>query len=68
VIKSGDVVVEEGELRNVRNGRQFIVQPAFDDQIEAFLRPLFQKVYTMSFDNYPVEIERLHSPDITPCT
>ena len=67
VIKGGDVVVEEGELRNVSNGRQFLVQPAFDDQIEAYLRPLFQKVYTMSFDNYPVEIERLQQPDIKPC-
>jgi formylmethanofuran dehydrogenase subunit A len=68
VIKSGDVVVEEGALRSVGNGRQFIVQPSFDSSIETYLRPLFQKVYTMSFDNYAVEIERLHSPDITPCT
>jgi formylmethanofuran dehydrogenase subunit A len=68
VIKNGDVVVEEGALRSVGNGRQFIVQPSFDDTIETYLRPLFQKVYTMSFDNYPVEIERLQSPDITPCT
>jgi formylmethanofuran dehydrogenase subunit A len=67
VIKGGDVVVEEGQLRNVSNGRQFLVHPAFDDQIEAYLRPLFQKVYTMSFDNYPVEIERLQEPDIKPC-
>jgi formylmethanofuran dehydrogenase subunit A len=44
------------------------VQPSFDSNIETYLRPLFQKVYTMSFDNYPVEIERLQSPDITPCT
>jgi formylmethanofuran dehydrogenase subunit A len=68
VIKGGDVVVEEGALRSVGNGRQFIVQPSFDNSIETYLRPLFQKVYTMSFDNYPVEIERLQSPDITPCT
>jgi formylmethanofuran dehydrogenase subunit A len=59
VIKGGEVVVEEGELRTVGNGRQYIVQPAYDEQIEAYLRPLFQKVYTMSFDNYPVEIERI---------
>jgi formylmethanofuran dehydrogenase subunit A len=67
VIKGGDVVVEDGALRNVKNGRQFIVRPAFDDKIEEYLRPLFQKVYTMSFDNYPVEIERLQQPDIKPC-
>jgi formylmethanofuran dehydrogenase subunit A len=67
VIKSGEVVVEEGAIRAVSEGREFIVQPAFDETIEEFLRPLFQKVYTMSFDNYPVAMERLARPDIQPC-
>jgi len=64
VIKGGEIVVEDGEIRNVIDGREFIVQPSFDDQIEAYLRPLFQKVYTMSFDNYPVEMERIARPNI----
>jgi formylmethanofuran dehydrogenase subunit A len=67
VIKSGEVVVEEGAIRNVSEGREFIVQPSFDETIEEYLRPLFQKVYTMSFDNYPVAMERLARPDIQPC-
>src|SRR5712691_6024555 len=67
VIKSGEVVVEEGEIRTVSEGREFIVQPSFDESIEEFLRPLFQKAYTMSFDNYPVAMERLARPDIQPC-
>ena len=29
-------------------------------QIEEYLRPLFQQVYTISFENYPVEAERVH--------
>ena len=33
--------------------------PAYDAKIEDFIRPLFQQHYTMSFDNYPVEMERL---------
>jgi len=32
-----------------------------------YIRPLFDKVYTMSFENYPVEIERLRRPEITAC-
>ena len=32
-------------------------------QIEEYLRPLFQKVYTISFENYPVAIERLRQPE-----
>jgi formylmethanofuran dehydrogenase subunit A len=67
VIKGGQVVVEEGEVRAVADGREFIVHPACDESIEAYLRPLFQKVYTMSFENYPVEMERLRHPEIRRC-
>lgn len=67
VLKAGEVVVEEGELRNSVEGRQFVVEPAFDPKIEDFLRPLFQQHYTMSFENYPVEMERVERPEIQPC-
>ena len=64
VLKAGEVVVEEGEVRAPIEGREFIVRPSFDSQIEEYLRPLFQKVYTISFENYPVEIERLRHPEV----
>ena len=64
VLKGGEIVVEEGEVRAVTEGREFIVRPAYDDQIGEYLRPLFEKVYTISFENYPVEIERLRRPDV----
>ena len=67
VIKGGEVVVEDGQIRAVSEGRQFLVQPSFDEHIEEFLRPVFQKVYTMSFDNYPVEMERLRHADVVAC-
>ena len=67
VIKGGEVVVEEGEIRAVIEGREFVVQPAYDAEIEEFLRPLFQKVYTMSFENYPVEMERVHGMELADC-
>ncbi len=67
VIKGGEIVVEEGDVRQVTEGRDFIVHPACDAAIAEYLRPLFQKVYTISFDNYPVEIERLRDPEIRPC-
>jgi len=40
------------------------VQPPCDEKIEEYLRPLFQQVYTMSFDNYPVEIDRIAKPEV----
>jgi formylmethanofuran dehydrogenase subunit A len=68
VIKGGEVVVEEGDIRKVIDGREFVVHPSFDEKIEDYLRPLFQQVYTMSFDNYPVELERVHGMQIADCT
>jgi formylmethanofuran dehydrogenase subunit A len=67
VIKGGEIVVEEGDIRNVHQGREFIVKPVFDEKIEDYLRPLFQQVYTMSFENYPVELERIERPEIHAC-
>ncbi|MBO0699143.1 MAG: formylmethanofuran dehydrogenase subunit A, partial [Zavarzinella sp.] len=60
VLKGGELVIEEGELRNAVEGRGFVVRPQYDAKVEEFLRPLFQQQYTMSFDNYPVEPERVH--------
>jgi formylmethanofuran dehydrogenase subunit A len=67
VIKGGEVVVEEGEIRKVDTGRQYAVRPAFDPTIEDYLRPLFQQHYTISFDNYPVELERLEHAEVHSC-
>ena len=64
VIKAGEIVVEEGEIRNMSQGREFVVQPAYDASIEEYLRPLFQQYYTMSFENYPVELERLEGAEV----
>lgn len=67
VIKAGQVVVEDGEVRDSIEGREFVARPECDPAIEAYLRPLFQKVYTMSFDNYAVELEHVGRPDVRPC-
>ena len=67
VIKGGEIVVEEGQVRKVVEGREFVVHPAFDDRIEEYLRPVFQQCYTMSFDNYPVEAERVHGLQLAEC-
>jgi formylmethanofuran dehydrogenase subunit A len=64
VIKAGEIVVEEGDIHQLGEGRSFLVQPSYDAKIEEFLRPLFQQHYTMSFDNYPVELERIERADV----
>jgi len=67
VIKGGEIVIEEGEMRHSVEGREFVVRPTYDEKIEEFIRPLFQQYYTMSFDNYPVEPERVHGLQIANC-
>jgi formylmethanofuran dehydrogenase subunit A len=67
VIKGGEVVIEEGEIRKAVEGRGLLVRPAYDEKIEDYLRPLFQQYYTMSFDNYPVEMERVEHANVRPC-
>src|SRR5262249_54098353 len=51
VIKGGEIVVEDGEVRATTAGREFVVHPACDEEIEDHLRQIFPKVYTMSFEN-----------------
>ncbi len=64
VIKAGEIVVEEGEIRKMSEGREFLVQPVYDNSIEDYLRPLFEQYYTMSFENYPVELDRIERADV----
>jgi formylmethanofuran dehydrogenase subunit A len=67
VIKAGEIVVEEGQIRKQTDGREFVVQPTYDESITGFLRPLFQQFYTMSFENYPVELERIEGAEVRAC-
>ena len=55
------------QIRQAVEGKGLLVRPAYDETVEEFIRPLFQQYYTMSFDNYPVELERLEHADIRPC-
>ena len=45
-----------------------IIKPAYDEKIEEYLKPLFQQHYTMSFENYPVAMERVHGLQMAECS
>ena len=64
---SKQVIVEEGDVRKMVDGREYIVQPKFDEGVSEYLRPLFEQYYTLCFDNYPVELERVEGADIREC-
>jgi len=62
VIKSGRVIVEEGELRETPAGELLRVAADHDEGIESTLRPLFDERYSVRFDNYPVREPWLLEP------
>jgi formylmethanofuran dehydrogenase subunit A len=67
VIKAGEIVIEDGDIRETPEGREFLVKPPYDPATEEYLRPMFEDRYCMSFENYPVEIERIERPQIHDC-
>jgi formylmethanofuran dehydrogenase subunit A len=65
VIKGGELVVEEGDLRRVDDGRLLSSSAPFDPEIDRVLKPLFADRYTVSFDHYPVRDPALREPAVT---
>jgi formylmethanofuran dehydrogenase subunit A len=68
VVKGGELAVEEGEIRTLRDGHEFVVQPSYNADIESFLRERFEEHYTVSFENYPVDAERVHGLATAECS
>jgi formylmethanofuran dehydrogenase subunit A len=64
VIKAGEVVIEDGDIRETPDGKEFLVKPDLSPDIDAFMQPRFEDVYTMQFENYPVELERVERRDL----
>lgn len=54
VIKAGEIVAENGELRSTPFGPTIHVQPGYDTILQRHLRPWFEEHYSMAFENYPV--------------
>ena len=53
VVKAGEVVVEEGQLRRAPSGRRLHVRPGYDEGIHAGLQRYFEQYGAVSFANYP---------------
>jgi formylmethanofuran dehydrogenase subunit A len=54
VIKAGEIVVEDGQLRRAPTGRRLRLAPGYDDALLPDLRRHFKASSTISFENYPV--------------
>jgi formylmethanofuran dehydrogenase subunit A len=68
VIKSGQIVVEQGEIRQDLYGRTLHVAPGYDEGLVPDIKKWFESFYTIQFANYPVDEGYLsHGGTIVSC-
>ncbi len=68
VLKDGEIVAQNGQIVKDKPGRTFYVTPEYDRQIEAAIRDDFEQFYTVSFANYPVQLDHyLPRREAIPC-
>ena len=65
VIKDGQPVVEDGELRAAGPGRLLRVGAEYDPGIEPTLEKMFEDRYSVQFSSYPVREPWLLEPSRT---
>lgn len=56
VVKGGELVVEEGQLRRAPSGQRLHVRPDYDRSVERGVKEYFDRYATVSFENYPVTL------------
>jgi len=66
VIKDGQFVIEDHEIRRAVEGRILHVQPGFDPGISAVIKPFFEDHYSIRFENYAVDDSYLHRHESIP--
>jgi formylmethanofuran dehydrogenase subunit A len=67
VIKSGRILVEEGDLREEHLGNLLHVAPGYDPGAEADISAWFEDCYSIRFRNYPVGDAYSHAAQCIPC-
>jgi formylmethanofuran dehydrogenase subunit A len=64
VIRRGEIVVEDGEIRSNTEGRLLHVAPKYDEGPIDDIQEWFEKYYTIQFRNYPVDENTLHEREV----
>ena len=68
VIKSGRVLVEDGEIREDVLGKTLHVAPSYDTDVEPLIADWFEQYYSVRYRNYPVSDDYVHHAESVPCT
>ena len=67
VIKSGQIVAEDGEIKLAVPGKTMYVEPKYDRDLDVDIQGWFEQYYTIGFRNYPVDMHYLPSPEKIGC-
>lgn len=66
VFRAGELVVENGEIRNPVDGKLYHVAPDYDGDAVPDIKAWFEQYYTIQFRNYPVDDHYLRENEIIP--
>lgn len=67
VIRTGEVIVDDGDLRSDSEGRLLHIAPDFDEGAIPDIQNWFEEAYTIRFRNYPVDLSYLHEHQLIEC-
>jgi formylmethanofuran dehydrogenase subunit A len=67
VIKAGEVIVEQGEMRGDQFGRALHVAPEYDEEAVPDIKRWFESVYSIQFANYAVSDAEISGAAEVPC-
>ena len=62
VLVRGEVIVDDGEIKKIVDGRLHHVAPTYDEACVPDIQKWFEANYSMQFRNYPVDANYLHDP------
>lgn len=68
VLKAGEVLIEQGEVRRSVDGITLQTAPEFDAGVIPSIRDWFESEYTIQFRNYPIEDHEVGATEIESCT
>jgi formylmethanofuran dehydrogenase subunit A len=64
VMKSGRVMIDQGEIRDPLIGKTLHVAPEYDRDVETDIQEWFEKYYSIRWRNYPVDENYLHESEL----
>ncbi len=67
VVRRGEVVVDDSELRADTEGSLLHIAPEYDEECVPDIKTWFESNYSIQFRNYPVDESYLHDNVVIPC-